>query len=126
MFTFKLTELYWYFRKTELRWCSFLTHCKCRWKGYDKSDDTWEPASNFTDPKFITEYWQRVGIVPEDIKYRYDLQNNKGKSNNVKLINTSHTGKRKTRTDLNENSHSSTTSSNKVNGNINSKRSRRY
>ncbi|KAG1610877.1 hypothetical protein G6F44_013526 [Rhizopus delemar] len=27
MFTFKLTELYWYFRKTELRWCSFLTHC---------------------------------------------------------------------------------------------------
>ncbi|KAG1021906.1 hypothetical protein G6F43_014265 [Rhizopus delemar] len=27
MFTVKLTELYLYFRKTELRWCSFLTHC---------------------------------------------------------------------------------------------------
>ncbi|KAG1039288.1 hypothetical protein G6F43_012546 [Rhizopus delemar] len=26
MFTVKLTELYLYFRKTELRWCSFLTH----------------------------------------------------------------------------------------------------
>ncbi|KAG1485499.1 hypothetical protein G6F46_013367 [Rhizopus delemar] len=27
MFAVKLTELYLYFRRTELRWCSFLTHC---------------------------------------------------------------------------------------------------
>ncbi|EIE77043.1 hypothetical protein RO3G_01747 [Rhizopus delemar RA 99-880] len=35
---------------------------KCRWKGYDESEDTWEPASHFADLKFITEYWQRIDL----------------------------------------------------------------
>ena len=43
---------------------------KVRWKGYDESHDTWEPAAHFTDPKLITEYWQRIGIVPESFSKR--------------------------------------------------------
>jgi hypothetical protein len=41
---------------------------RCRWLGYDESYDTWEPVDSFTDPKFIKEYWQRIGEVPEGIK----------------------------------------------------------
>ncbi|KAG2210684.1 hypothetical protein INT45_002557, partial [Circinella minor] len=41
---------------------------RCRWLNYDDSHDTWEPADNFTDPKFITEYWRRIGEIPESTK----------------------------------------------------------
>ena len=41
---------------------------RCRWLNYDESEDSWEPAENFTDPKFITEYWKRIGQVPEGLK----------------------------------------------------------
>lgn len=41
---------------------------RCRWLNYDNSHDTWEPADNFTDPKFITEYWRRIGEIPESTK----------------------------------------------------------
>ena len=41
---------------------------RCRWLNYDESEDSWEPASNFTDPKFITEYWRRIGKIPESTK----------------------------------------------------------
>jgi hypothetical protein len=38
---------------------------RCKWLNYDESYNSWEPPSNFTDPKFITEYWRRIGEVPE-------------------------------------------------------------
>lgn len=41
---------------------------RCKWLDYDESYDTWEPEENFTDPKFIKEYWQRIGEAPEGIK----------------------------------------------------------
>lgn len=53
---------------------------KVRWKGYDGSHDTWEPAAHFTDPKLITEYWQRIGIIPETLnkrKKKTSLSNNR-------------------------------------------------
>jgi flagellar biosynthesis/type III secretory pathway chaperone len=34
---------------------------------FDESHNSWEPPSNFTDPKFITEYWRRIGEIPESI-----------------------------------------------------------
>ena len=40
---------------------------RCRWQDYDESHDTWEPEEHFTDPKFITEYWRRIGEIPETI-----------------------------------------------------------
>lgn len=43
---------------------------KCRWKGYDSSHDTYEPAENFTDPKYIAEYWKKIGVIPEGLKER--------------------------------------------------------
>jgi hypothetical protein len=50
-----------------------------RWKGYTENDDTWEPHQNFVDPKFINEYWKRIGVVPEDFswknKYKSDITN---------------------------------------------------
>ena len=42
-------------------------HYKVKWKGYDDSENTWEPESNFADPKLITQYWQRIGVIPESI-----------------------------------------------------------
>ncbi|KAG2203804.1 hypothetical protein INT47_012737 [Mucor saturninus] len=41
---------------------------RCKWFDFDESYDSWEPEENFTDPKFIKEYWQRIGEVPESIK----------------------------------------------------------
>lgn len=41
---------------------------RCKWFDYDESYDSWEPEDNFTDPKFIKEYWQRIGEVPESVK----------------------------------------------------------
>ena len=41
---------------------------RCRWLNYDESEDSWEPAENFSDPKFMTEYWKRIGEIPEGIK----------------------------------------------------------
>ena len=41
---------------------------RCTWKDYDESHDSWEPPSCFTDAKFITEYWRRIGEIPESIK----------------------------------------------------------
>lgn len=41
---------------------------RCKWLDYDESYDTWEPEDSFVDPKFIKEYWQRIGEVPEGIK----------------------------------------------------------
>jgi len=38
---------------------------RCKWLNYDESFNTWEPPSSFTDPKFITEYWRRIGKIPE-------------------------------------------------------------
>ncbi|OBZ81356.1 hypothetical protein A0J61_10596, partial [Choanephora cucurbitarum] len=43
---------------------------RCRWQGYDEFHYTWEPAENLTDPKFIKEYWQRIGEIPESITER--------------------------------------------------------
>jgi transposase InsO family protein len=40
---------------------------RCKWLNYDESHDSWEPADNFTDPKFITDYWRRIGEIPENI-----------------------------------------------------------
>ena len=41
---------------------------RCTWKDYDDSYDSWESPHCFTDPKFITEYWRRIGQIPESIK----------------------------------------------------------
>ncbi|PHZ09023.1 uncharacterized protein RHIMIDRAFT_301344 [Rhizopus microsporus ATCC 52813] len=52
---------------------------KCKWKG--------EPATDFADPKFTTEYWQRIGIIPEDIKKKYGMKSNKDESiDNVSTV----------------------------------------
>ena len=32
-----------------------------RWEGYPPEDDTWEPATQFTEPSLIEEYWVRLG-----------------------------------------------------------------
>jgi flagellar biosynthesis/type III secretory pathway chaperone len=40
---------------------------RCKWLNFDESHNSWEPPSNFTDPKFITEYWRRIGEIPESI-----------------------------------------------------------
>jgi hypothetical protein len=40
-----------------------------RWKDTEE-EDTWEPQENFVDPKFITEYWKRIGSVPEDLSWK--------------------------------------------------------
>ncbi|WP_461043417.1 chromo domain-containing protein [Streptomyces sundarbansensis] len=99
---------------------------KCRWKGYNKSDDTWEPATNFADPKFITEYWQRIGIIPEDIKKKYSMKFNKGKTIDNESAVNSKSGKRKMSLDLKGNSHSSTTYKGVNNGDNSNKRSKRH
>ena len=89
-----------------------------RWKGYTEKDETWEPADSFVDPKFITKYWQRIGIVPSDLK-RIDRSV-------IKTITS--TGKRFNESDL-KNASSSSKTRNKRIKEINensSKRSRRY
>jgi hypothetical protein len=49
-----------------------------RWKGY-----TEEPSDSFVDPKFINEYWKRIGVVPENLSWK-----NKYKEHvNTNLIN---------------------------------------
>ncbi|EIE87969.1 hypothetical protein RO3G_12680 [Rhizopus delemar RA 99-880] len=51
---------------------------KCRWKGYDESEDTWEPTSHFADLKFIAEYWQRIDL--KETSYSSTTINEKNKS----------------------------------------------
>jgi len=89
-----------------------------RWKGYTEKDDTWEPADSFVDPKFITKYWQRIGVVPTDLT-RVDRSE-------VKTITP--TGKRFNKSDLKNISSSSKTSNKRIkkNDENSSKRSRRY
>ena len=89
-----------------------------RWKGYTEKDDTWEPADSFVDPKFITKYWQRIGVVPIDLT-RVDRSE-------VKTITPS--GKRFNKSDLKNTSSSSKTSNKRIkkNDENSSKRSRRY
>ncbi|EIE78251.1 hypothetical protein RO3G_02955 [Rhizopus delemar RA 99-880] len=99
---------------------------KCRWKGYDESEDTWEPASHFADLKFITEYWQRIGIVPEDIKTKYKILDKKEKSNNTNKESNPQSSKRKISIDLKETSYSSTTIDEKNKSQGRRKRSKRY
>lgn len=41
---------------------------KVRWKNFDSSYDTWEPAESFTDPNLITEYWRAIGVIPQSRK----------------------------------------------------------
>jgi hypothetical protein len=36
---------------------------RVKWKGFDESWDTWEPAKNFQDTQCIRDYWNRVGLV---------------------------------------------------------------
>lgn len=57
---------------------------KCRWKGYDSSYDTYEPAESFTDQKFISEYWTKIGVIPEGLK-----EINKANKKLIKNINNS-------------------------------------
>ena len=90
-----------------------------RWKGYTEKDDTWEPAESFVDPKYITKYWERIGVVPKDLK-RVNRSDNK--DTEMKYSNPSI--KRKRMLDLNDNSCSSKTNHGvKKNS---SKRSKRY
>jgi len=56
---------------------------RCKWLGYDESHDTWEPEDHFTDPKFIKEYWQRIGVVPEST-----IDINKAKKKLLKSIDS--------------------------------------
>lgn len=35
-------------------------HYKVRWKGYDESDDTWEPEENFSQRQTILDYWSKL------------------------------------------------------------------
>lgn len=41
---------------------------KVRWKNYDSSYDTWEPAESFVDPKLLSEYWKKIGVIPPNRK----------------------------------------------------------
>ncbi|KAG2210687.1 hypothetical protein INT45_003171, partial [Circinella minor] len=58
---------------------------RCRWLGYNEADDTWEPEENFTDPKFISDYYRRIGEAPESIKAINKA--NKRKLNEMKDLN---------------------------------------
>ena len=52
-----------------------------RWKNYTSKHDSYEPESNFVDPKFITQYWQRIGKVPEKFSWKDNYKND------ISLIN---------------------------------------
>ena len=41
-----------------------------KWKGYDSSENTWEPIDNFQDITVINEYWKRRGTSYQ-MKYKY-------------------------------------------------------
>jgi transposase InsO family protein len=46
-----------------------------RWKDYTEEDDTWEPSESFVDPRFIKEYWKRIGVIPEDFSWKQKYKN---------------------------------------------------
>lgn len=75
---------------------------KCKWLNYDDTFNSWEPPSNFTDPKFITEYWRRIGEIPESITAVNKANKELLKQINNQNINNSSTNKRKRSIDQNK------------------------
>ena len=78
---------------------------RCKWLNYDESHNSWEPPSSFSDPKFITDYWRRIGEIPETLtavnkanKELIKQINQKNSSNNNSLV----TNKRRRSTDQNK------------------------
>lgn len=76
---------------------------RCRWLNYDDSHDTWEPADNFTDSKFITEYWRRIGEIPESTKAINKANKKILKGvNSQNFVTNSEPAKRKRSTEMNK------------------------
>ncbi|EIE88200.1 hypothetical protein RO3G_12911 [Rhizopus delemar RA 99-880] len=79
MFAVKLTGLYWYFRKTELRWCSFLTDC------FKLTEE--QCSSLMIDEVFnnlpVIQWSNVTKLIAESIKCYHDTLENTKVFNNI-------------------------------------------
>jgi hypothetical protein len=51
-----------------------------KWKGYSEKDNTWQKASDFTDPTIIQRYWNKQKCY---IEYNKDCKNNQTDKTNL-------------------------------------------